>query len=231
MEPDTLRQAVESSLLAAAGIGFIAGLVFSFNPVAMAAIPVSLAYVTKARETRQATRFAAMFILGMILTHGLLGFIAGLGGRWVESLLGRGWGLLLGPLLILLGLIWPGWLRLRLPALAIRAKRPSGIWGAFFLGVPFAVALCPVCTPTLIVLLGVAAGLASAWVGIVLLLAFAIGRAIPIAIGAFALGWLENLRALAAHRHAFEVAGGLVLVASGLYMLNAYFFWIPVLAA
>ena len=230
MEPDTLRQAVESSLLAAAGIGFIAGLVFSFNPVAMAAIPVSLAYVTKARETRQAARFAAMFILGMILTHGLLGFIAGLGGRWVESLLGRGWGLLLGPLLILLGLMWPGWLRLPLPALAIRAKRPSGIWGAFFLGVPFAVALCPVCTPTLIVLLGVAAGLASAWVGIVLLLAFAIGRAVPIAIGAFALGWLENLRALEAHRHAFEVAGGLVLVASGLYMLNAYFFWIPVLA-
>ncbi|OGT79967.1 MAG: cytochrome C biogenesis protein [Gammaproteobacteria bacterium RIFCSPLOWO2_02_FULL_61_13] len=230
MDPDTLRQTVESSLLAAAGIGLLAGLVFSFNPVAMAAIPVSLAYVTKARETRQAIRFGAMFIIGMILTHGLLGFIAGLGGRWVESLLGRGWGLLLGPLLILLGLIWPGWLRLPLPAFAIRAKRPSGIWGAFFLGIPFSVALCPVCTPTLIVLLGVSAGLASAWVGVVLFLAFAMGRAIPVAIGALALGWFENLRAFAIHRHAFDVAGGLLLIASGLYLLNAFFFWIPWLA-
>jgi DNA-binding transcriptional ArsR family regulator len=32
-----------------------------------------------------------------------------------------------------------------------------------------------------------------AWRGAVLLLAFALGRAVPIALGAFAVGWLENL--------------------------------------
>jgi cytochrome c-type biogenesis protein len=171
-----------------------------------------------------------MFILGMIVTHGLLGLIAGLGGQWVESLVGRAWGLLLGPLLILLGLMWPGWIRLPLPALAFRAKRPAGAWGAFLLGVPFSIAVCPVCTPALVVLLGVTAGLGSPWIGVILLLAFALGRAIPVAIGAVTLGWLENLRGLAAYRRLFEIAGGLTLVASGLYMLNAYFFWIPALA-
>ena len=230
MDPDALRQAVEHAGFAAAGIGFLAGLVFSFNPVAMAAIPVSLAYVTKARKKRQAVLFGAMFILGMIVTHGLLGLIAGLGGRWVESLVGRGWGLLLGPLLILLGLMWPGWVRIPLPALGFRAKRPTGVWGAFLLGVPFSIAVCPVCTPALVVLLGVTAGLGSPWVGVVLLLAFALGRAIPVALGAVALGWLENLRGLAGYRRVFEIAGGLTLIASGLYMLNAYFFWIPGLA-
>ena len=230
MNPDALRQAVEHAGVAAAGIGFLAGLVFSFNPVALAAIPVSLAYVTKARENRQAMLFGAMFILGMIVTHGLLGLVAGLGGRWAESLIGRGWGLLLGPLLILLGLMWPGWVRLPLPAFAFRARRPTGLWGAFLLGVPFSIAVCPVCTPALVVLLGVTAGLGSPWVGIVLLLAFAFGRAIPVALGAVTLGWLENLRGLAAYRRLFEIAGGLTLIASGLYMLNAYFFWISMLA-
>ena len=111
------------------GIGFLAGLVFSVNPVAVAAIPVSLAYVTKARTRPQAALFGAMFIVGMVLTHALLGLIAGLGGRWVEGLFGRGWGLVLGPLLIVLGLLWAGWLRMPLPALALRARRPSGPWG------------------------------------------------------------------------------------------------------
>lgn len=231
MDADALRQAVTQAGPAAAGIGFLAGLVFSVNPVALAAIPVSLAYVTKARERPQAVQFGAMFILGMLLTHAVLGFAAGLGGHWVESLLGRAWGLLLGPLLILLGLMWPGWLRLPIPALGARARRPVGAWGAFLLGIPFSIAVCPVCTPALVVLLGVVVGLGSPWFGLVLLLAFALGRAVPLALGAVAIGWLENLRRLAGYRRGFEVAGGLTLVASGLYMLNAYFAWIPELAA
>jgi len=230
VDPESLRQAAEHAGLGAVGISFLAGLFFSVNPVAMAAIPVSLAYVTKARETRQAILFGLMFILGMIVTHILLGFIAGIGGRWVETLVGRSWGLLLGPLLILLGLMWPGWIRLPMPALAMRVRRPTGAWGAFALGVPFSIAVCPVCTPALVVLLGVSASLGSPLIGTLLLLAFAVGRAVPVALGAFAVGWLENLKSLATYRRAFEAIGGLTLVAAGLYMLNAYFFWIPELA-
>lgn len=230
MDADALRQAVTQAGPAAAGIGFLAGLVFSVNPVALAAIPVSLAYVTKARERPQAIQFGAMFILGMLVTHAILGFAAGLSGHWVESLLGRAWGLLLGPLLILLGLMWPGWVRLPIPAMGARARRPMGAWGALLLGIPFAIAVCPVCTPALVVLLGVVAGLGSPWFGVVLLLAFALGRAVPLALGAVAIGWLENLRRLAGYRRIFEIVGGLTLVASGLYLLNAYYAWIPELA-
>lgn len=230
MEPDALRQAVEQAGVAAVGIGFATGLVFSFNPVALASIPVSLAYVTKAREKKQAILFGAMFILGMLITHTALGFVAGLGGRWVASLVGRGWGLVLGPLLIILGLTWAGWVRLPLPAFALRVNRPTASWGAFVLGAVFSIAVCPFCTPALVVLLGATAGLGSPWIGAVLLLAFAIGRAVPIAFGAMGLGWLENSRGLTAYRQAFETLGGVTLIAAGLYMLNAYFFWVPALA-
>lgn len=228
MEP--WLQLVQQGVMAAATAAFLTGLVFSFNPVALAAVPVALAYVTKARETRQAALYGAMFVLGMLVTHVALGFLAGLGGSWVQGLLGRFWGLILGPVLILLGLVWTGWVRLPLPAFALRARRPQGTWGAFGLGVPFSIAVCPACTPALVVLLGVATTLGSAVTGAWLLLAFALGRAVPVVLGSVAVGWLENLRFLAAYRRGFEIAGGLTLVAAGVYMLNAVFIWVPALA-
>jgi cytochrome c-type biogenesis protein len=231
LTPDALRQTVEALGYGAAGTGFLAGLVFSFNPVAIAAIPVALAYVTQARERREAMWLGSLFVAGLIATHVLLGLIAGLGGRWVASLMGRGWGLALGPLLIALGLVWTGWIKLPLPPLALRAKRPTSAWGAFSLGVPFSVAVCPVCTPALLALLGVVAALGSPWLGIVMLLAFALGRAIPILLGAWAIGWLETLRGLGRIRRVFDVAAGLTLIATGLYLLNAYFVVFPALAA
>ena len=230
MGMDALKQAVQHAGIFALGIGFLAGLVFSFNPVALASIPVSLAYVTKARSARQSALFGLAFTAAMILTQVLLGFVAGLGGSWAASLVGRQWGLLLGPILILMGLMWPGWIRLRLPWFAPRAKRPTSAWGAFALGIVFSVAVCPVCTPALVALLGAAAATASPLFGAVLLLAFSIGRAIPIAFGAWAAGWLENLSVLTRYQKGFEIAGAVTLIASGLYMLNAYYFWIPSLA-
>lgn len=71
-----LRQTVEQSRYAAVG-------------VAIAAIPVSLAYVTRARERPTARQFGTMFILGLVVTHIVLGVLAALGGKWVEQLLGR----------------------------------------------------------------------------------------------------------------------------------------------
>ncbi len=225
MDADALRQAVEHAGFAAAGVAFLTGLVFSFNPVALASIPVSLAYVTRGRDKGQALLFGAMFIAGMILAHVVLGLIAGLGGKWAADIAGRGWGLFLGPLLM-----WAGWLRIPLPSFGFRASRPAAAWGAFLLGIPFAIAVCPICTPTLVVLLGVTAGIGSVWLGMVLLLAFALGRAVPVAIGAFAVGWLENLKQFARYRRGFEIAGGVLLIAMGFYMLNAVYIWIPELA-
>lgn len=231
LDPDSLRVSLEQAGVAALGIGFAAGFVFSFNPVALAAIPVSLAYVTKAHDSRRAVALGAMFVLGMIVTHAFLGLAASLGGSWVQHLLGRAWGLVLGPVLIVLGLMWPGWIRLPAPAIRFTAKRATTLWGAFSLGVPFSVAICPVCTPALVVLLGVVVGVASPVFGVTLLLAFAMGRAIPIVFGAWAVGLLEGLKGLSRMQRPIEIAGGVALILSGLYMLNAYFFLIPSLAA
>jgi cytochrome c-type biogenesis protein len=230
LDLEQLQAVAQQASLASLLIGFAAGFLFSFNPVALAAIPVSLAYVTKSHEQRVALHYAGAFVLGMLLVHIALGAIAGVGGLWVHKLFGRSWGLVLGPLLILLGLAWPGWIRLPMPRIAVRARRATSVWGAGALGAAFAVAVCPVCTPTLVVLLGVAAGVGSITFGVTLLLAFALGRAVPILLGGWAVGALEAMKPLAHYRKAFEVVGGVVLVLAGLYMLNAFFLFIPELA-
>ncbi len=230
MDTEALRQAAEHAGLLALGVGFLAGFVFSFNPIALASIPVSLAYVTKARDIRQSILFGVAFTAGMIIVQVLLGFIAGFGGSWAADVLGREWGLLLGPVLIVLGFLWAGWINLPLPSLGLRASRANTVWGAFALGAVFSVAICPVCTPALIILLGASAAIASPFYGAVLLFAFSVGRAVPIVIGALAVGWLENLNILTKYQRGFEIAGAVTMIASGLYMLNTYYFWIPSLA-
>ena len=231
MDLEPLHRIAENAGFASLFVGFTAGFLFSFNPVALAAIPVSLAYVTKSHEQRAALLYAGSFVLGMLVIHALLGAIAGLGGLWVQKAFGRYWGLLLGPLLIVLGLAWPGWIRIPLPKIAIRGRRATSVWGAGALGAAFSVAICPFCTPALIILLGVSATLGSVAFGAVLLLAFAVGRAVPILLGGWAVGALEELKFLSRYHKWFEVAGGVLLILAGLYMLNAFFVLIPELAA
>lgn len=231
MDIESLRHTLEQASIASLATGLAIGFLFSFNPVALASIPVSLAYVTRARETRRAVLFGSMFVLGMIVTHVVFGLAASLGGAWMQRVIGRQWGVVLGPLLIVMGLAWPGWIRLPIPQIPLRARRVASTWGALALGASFSVAVCPACTPALVVLLGIAAGVGSPLFGVLLLLAFALGRAVPVILGATAVGWLESLSGLRRSQKAFEIVGGVVLVLAGLYMLNAYFFWIPELAA
>ena len=222
----TLRETLQQASWAGIGLAFLAGFLFSFNPVSFASIPVMLAYVTKAGEERRALAMGSAFVAGLVVTHVVLGVAAALGGDWVKSIMGRQWGLVLGPLLILLGLMWPGWLKVRLPWFGVRGRKVTGLWGAFLLGIPFSVAVCPFCTPALLVTLTASAAIGSVAFGFALLLAFALGRSIPIILGAWSMGWLESLRGLSRYQRGFEIIAGVVLILTGLYLLNEYFFFI-----
>ncbi|MFV1984185.1 MAG: cytochrome c biogenesis CcdA family protein [Thiohalomonadales bacterium] len=221
---ETLKMTLQTASISGIGIAFLAGLIFSFNPVSFASVPVMLAYVTKAHEERRALLMGGAFVVGMLTTHVVLGVAAALGGEWVKSIMGREWGLFLGPLLIVMGLMWAGWLNIRLPWFGVRGRKVTGIWGAFLLGIPFSVAVCPFCTPALLVTLTASAAIGSVSFGFFLLLAFAIGRSIPIIIGAWSMGWLDSLNMLSKHQRGLEIVAGITLIITGLYLLNEYFF-------
>ena len=220
----TLKETLQTQSWAGIGIAFLAGFIFSFNPVSFASVPVMLAYVTKAGGEKRALLMGGAFVMGMLVTHVVLGVAAALGGEWVKGIMGRQWGLLLGPLLIVMGLMWAGLLNIRLPWFGVRGRKVSGIWGAFLLGIPFSVAVCPFCTPALLVTLTASAAIGSVSFGFALLLAFALGRSIPIILGAWSMGWLESLQMLTRYQKYVEVFAGVVLVLTGLYLLNEYFY-------
>lgn len=222
IDVETLRLSLQQASLAGLGVSFLTGLVFSFNPVSFASIPVVLAYVTKAHTRRRALLFGSSFVVGMLITHAVLGVAAALGGEWAKRSIGHEWELLLGPLLVILGLLWPGWLKIRLPWIGLRGKKVGGAWGAFLLGIPFSVAVCPFCTPALMVTLTASAAIGSAPFGLSLLLAFALGRSIPIMIGAWSMGWLESLQSLQRSQKAFEIVAGVTLILTGLYLVRDY---------
>jgi len=224
MDTDELKQVLIEASWAGIGLSFLAGFVFSFNPVSFASIPVVLAYVTKAHEEKRAILMGGAFVTGMLLTHVVLGVSAALGGEWVQGIMGRQWGAFLGPILILMGIIWAGWINIRLPWIGMKAKKASGLWGAFLLGIPFSVAVCPFCTPALLVTLTASAAIGSVSFGFALLLAFAIGRSIPVILGAWSMGWIESLQILSRHQIIFESIAGITLILTGLYLLNEYFF-------
>lgn len=197
MDLDTLRMALQEASLLGLGIGFLAGFTFAFNPMVFATIPVVLAYVTKAHEPRRAALLSGAFVAGMLAAHAVLGVAAAVGGEWTQNVMGHEWGLLLGPILIFLGLLWPGWLKVRIPWFSMRGRRVAGVWGAFVLGVPFSVALCPACTPALLVTITASAAIGSVPFGLALLLAFGIGRSVPVLLGALGVGWLGSLTPVA----------------------------------
>ena len=216
---------------AALALGFGTGFLFSFEPLALASLAVGVTYVTRGRRRPSALWLTGAFLAGMIVTQAFLGGIAAAGGQWVHQIMGRQWGLILGPLAILLGLLWTGWIKIRLNWFSLRARQVEGLFGAFLLGVPFAVAVCPFCTPALLVMLTASATVHSLPFGIALLSSFALGRSLPVLMGASGLAWLENFPGMAQSVPALKIMGGMVMMTMGLYLLNGYFYWIPALAA
>ena len=220
---ELLEQALQTASWSGIIIAFIAGFVFSFNPVSFASVPVMLAYVSKSHDKRKGFILAGAFIAGLLTTHVVLGIVAAFGGEWVQAVMGREWNWVLGPILIIMGLMWAGLLKIRLPWFGMKAHKVSSMWGAFLLGIPFSIAICPFCTPALMVTLTASAAIGSVPFGGALLLAFAIGRSIPVAIGAFGMSWLENFKVLSNNQRFFEVFSGALLILAGLYVIRQYY--------
>ena len=219
-----MNELIQQANLLGLGAAFVTGFLFSITPAAFVTVPVILAYVTKARELREAIILGSAFVFSIFLTHIVLGIAVAFGGGSLENYLGNQWNLLLGPLLIFLGLVWAGWLKISFPWFSVKGKRVATVWGAFLLGIPFSVGICPACAPGLLIALSASAAIGSAPYGALLLFMFAIGRSVPIIIGALSMGWLDSLKPFLKWRRRVEIGGGLTMVVIGLYLLNRYFF-------
>ena len=178
---------------------FLLGLLTAISPCPLATNIAAIGYIGKDIEDRRrvflngllytAGRIVAYTVLGLVLIliirqgasmFGIQKFI----GTWVE--------LLLGPALIVIGLLMLFSLRLNLPQFGFNVSNAEGFkkhggWGAFLLGVLFAMAFCP--TSGMFYFGMLIPMSATATLGYLLPAVFAFATALPVLIVAWLLAF------------------------------------------
>lgn len=225
---DWMRETVGSgSLLLAVPIAVVAGLVSFFSPCVLPLLPGYLSYMTgvgvqdleSARRGRMLIG-SSLFVLGfsvVFVTGGLL--FGSIGVRLGEHQ--RTFSIVMGVVVILLGLVFMGFIPLMQREYRIHAVPTVGLVVAPLLGALFAFGWLPCVGPTLGVVLTLAGTEGTAARGAFLSFTYCLGLGIPFILAA--LGFVRFMRALEwvkQNQRAVNVAGGALLVAVGVLLVT-----------
>ncbi len=208
-----------------------AGVLSFLSPCILPLVPAYFTVLTQdtgARTNRLRTvRRTLLFCLGFGIVFVGMGLAASTLGQILRAyrpFLQRAGGVLL----ILLGLIQIGLLRLLPLARERRLRMPAGGsgWAAFLIGLVFAFGWTPCLGPVLAGILTMAMSGQNLSGGI-LLAAYALGLALPFLIAAFCFdiltGFLKKLNRFSRH---FELAGGCMLLILGVLLLTGRLSWL-----
>lgn len=133
---------------------FILGLLTAVSPCPLATNITAIGFISKDIENKNRTfLFGLLYTLGRIVAYTLLGALLiymlrrGLDTFDLQSEVSKGGELLLGPLLVVMGLLMLFGDRLPLSRFGFsasqRSERLRGAWGSLLLGILFAMAFCP----------------------------------------------------------------------------------------
>ncbi len=234
--------------LAAMGVSifaaFFAGFVSFLSPCVLPLVPAYLSIVTgvsvpeltngvsasqagvvtlsRASQRVKVLKGIGLFVAGFTVVFVLLGTGASAAGHFL--LKNRQWfERVAGVFVIVMGLLVMGLVQ---PKFLLRERRfqvssSLGGWAAPVMGAAFAFGWTPCIGPILGVVLTLAAGSHSIADGVVLLLAYALGLAIPFAISGLALSELSSAFAwVKKHYRAINIVSGAVLVSFGLLLVT-----------
>jgi cytochrome c-type biogenesis protein len=233
---------IDASLLPAMMIALVAGVLSFLSPCVLPIVPPYLAYMggismgemrgdTAARQ--RVILPAMFFVLGLSTVFLLLGFTASFIGRFFlenQLLLSR----ISGAVVIVFGLHFLG--VFRIPILDREARMDAGdrggsAFGAYLLGLAFALGWTPCIGPQLGAILSIAATEASLARGTALLGVYALGLGLPFLLAALfierAMGVMGRLKR---HMRVIERAMGVLLIVVGVALVtgafSAFSFWL-----
>jgi cytochrome c-type biogenesis protein len=214
-------------------VAFLAGLLSFLSPCVLPVVPSYLSYVTgisgvaeMQRRRHLALLHAALFVLGFTLIFVALGATATALGRLLNTY--QHWLERLGGLLIIVfGLYCVGALRIGFLGREARwdlGDKPLGYLGSVLAGLAFGAGWTPCIGPILGSILLYTSSRADFGQGLVLLLAYSLGLAIPFLVAAWALewflGWMQRFRKYIGW---VERIAGVLLIAFGLLLLTGTF--------
>ncbi|MEU5876831.1 cytochrome c biogenesis protein CcdA [Spirillospora sp. NPDC047279] len=215
------------SLLVAAPLAALAGLVSFASPCVLPLVPGYLSYVTgmSGADLAEQRRWrlvagAALFIAGFTAVFVSYGLLFGGLGRWLleyQDVITR----VLGAVTILFGLAFMGFVPGLQRTLKSGRLPEAGLVGAPLLGVLFGVGWTPCIGPTLGAVQALSVTEASAGRGALLSLAYCVGLGLPFVITA--LAYRRALGAFGAVKRHYQLVmriGGGMLVAIGLLLVT-----------
>lgn len=234
----------DGSLLLAAPVAFIVGLISFLSPCTLPLVPGYLSYVTGmagadlgsevegARGRGRVVLGAALFVLGFTAVFVSFGALFGHFGARLDAnatVIGR----VLGSITILLGIAFLGYLPMLQREWRIHRLPRAGLLGAPVLGVVFGIGWAPCLGPTLGAIQTLAFNEGSAGKGAFLTLVYSLGLGLPFLVVAIAfrrsMGALEVVRR---HYRAVTVFGGVMLIAVGLLLVtglwNEFSIWMRI---
>lgn len=228
-------EAVASSMIIAVPVALLAGLVSFFSPCVVPLLPGYLSYATglSASDVVQGkgSRWrmllgSVLFVLGFALVFVSISAVAGGIGRtlleWRDPITR-----ILGVVVILVGLIFAGWLPIGRRDLRLTRMPKVGIAAAPLLGVVFGLGWTPCIGPTLTVVISLAWNEGSALRGALLAFVYALGLGLPFVLAAVAfarmsrvVSWFEQRRA------ALLRIGGITMIVVGLLLVTGLWDWL-----
>jgi cytochrome c-type biogenesis protein len=223
------ESAAGGSMALAVPVALLAGLVSFFSPCVVPLLPGYLSYATGlgAAEVLEGTRprgrmlaGTSLFVLGIAAVFVTTGTLVGSLGanllRYADPI-----SRVLGVVIIALGLVFAGVLRLGQRELRLSRVPAAGVAAAPLLGVVFALGWTPCIGPTLGVVYSLALNEGTAVRGGLLAFVFALGLGIPFVLTgllysrmARAIGFLRR------HQPALLRAGGVLMVLVGLLLVT-----------
>lgn len=212
----------------------IAGMLSFLSPCVLPLVPPYLVYLTgtslerfadaepEPRVRRQTIAAAFLFVLGFSTVFVALGASASAIGSLLRAYSGA-LAILAGVGIIIMGLHFLG---LTPIAWLMREKRlemtkPLGLWGAYLMGLAFALGWTPCIGPILAAILAIAASQATVAKGAGMLAVYSLGLGIPFIAAAFAVEpFAAFLARFRAHLGLVEKAMGGLLVLTGIAFLT-----------
>jgi cytochrome c-type biogenesis protein len=212
----------------------IAGTLSFLSPCVLPLVPPYLVYLTgtslerfadaetKPRAGRATLAAALLFVLGFSTVFVALGASASAVGAVVRAYSGE-LAILAGIVIIIMGLHFLGLtpIGLLMRQKRLEVARPVGLWGAYLMGLAFALGWTPCIGPILAAILAVAASEETVAHGAGLLAVYSLGLGIPFLLAAFAIepfaAFLVRFRA---YLGLVEKAMGGLLVLTGIAFLT-----------